>query len=468
MYIQKSIEKFHYKALYDFLNTFLFQVNKKNTEFEDYFVLLYFQLKSEFLVKFGSIKVLNFYFTLFSIEYSYINPLNISCYETFEIHLRERLSMIIFMNTATITDFFYMLLVMYTPRFITANFYDEMIKDQRVRRTKQLFLPAQVKIIDELERSITAGSKSIGIGPDTRFSEYHSFQSDYLKFNILLMKDVSLHLLTHFEALENQYLEGIYPTSRKLCTTELLTFYSQVKYFLEYFVQDELRETNYNVRDLVQSYPRYLHSFIEVQKEDLKVRQFIDKFFVLFKTNMCWFINNEKEFSLFTDTDNPFWVYMSEELKFWDIKTEESKVKFIQAFDNPEEEFDYCNFENVNNNYLHFVKTTPNVKDIKFSTNGTFLSYINYLKQDNCLDIVYEAELDYINEFLTRTHHPVDTEFCKKYYEKTFVKKAKYIRGFTITKDNLFNKMSKIFKKVDRNTLTIHNMEKLEFSDEDD
>lgn len=364
MFIKKNIELIHKTVLYDFLNNFLFQVNKKEDTYFRTILYIYFTFKTRFYKRYSSIKILNFYFTLFSIEFCLLNPTKLLYLNEFVEFLRNRLNILAYFNRANITDLMYMFLISYTPRFIADNYFEY----KRNKRKKSMLYPIYFTALNSVERA-----------------------KNNSQFDYLYLREVFKHIHDHFEYMRMQYNIDHYSHNRKAKTDELLIFYKKISQMLKYFTKSELRESLYDVGDLVKTDPRVWETFLRVYHQNLQGVLDEANYRRTFRITISKFFNLDKyNFDIFEDLDYPLWKDLSQNIQAWDLLKLKTKINLRKYLTNTNMNiYKICyNKKNINN----FI----NIKNKNF--NNDYIQ-CNKIDSDEVLNVIYETEEEYIAQF---------------------------------------------------------------------
>lgn len=372
MFIKYEVEKASKKSLYDFLNTFLFKENIKESRYYNVFLYIYFKLKSSYFKRHKSKRKMKFFFVLFSIDYISINKNTMINVKEFFYYIRNRLNIINFFNRANMAEFIFLLLLTHTKNY-TSNSILKIKKNKRQRKFMNIFFQA------------------------VHLFEYARNDD---QFDFLYMKAFFKNVYDHFKFLHYQYLLPLKYRSHNVRprTDALMRYLRTTTPLLQYFCQRGLRYSVPDIGDLVRKDPNWVQTFLLTFQENVKVKLKMRKFRELFRCRIAVFMNRNDKFKFFNDLDYPIWEHFSNYAKAKNIDNRMCLLRYKR------------------NKYKFKTKTQKvqlNVKPVFLIKSDTVQGKFQNVKNVDtyeCLTDVYDTEKEYIIKF-SKQYFPVEDEF---------------------------------------------------------
>lgn len=399
MFIKYEIEKTSKKSLYDFLNTFLFKENIKESRYYNVFLYIYFKLKSSYFKRHKSKRKMKFFFVLFSIDYISINKNTMINVKEFFYYIRNRLNIINFFNRANMAEFIFLLLLTHTKNY-TSNSILKIKKNKRQRKFMNIFFQA------------------------VHLFEYARNDD---QFDFLYMKAFFKNVYDHFKFLHYQYLLPLRARSHNVRprTHALMRYLRTTTPLLQYFCQRGLRYSVPGIGDLVRKDPKWVQTFILTFEENVKVKFKIRKFRELFRCRLAVFINRNDKFKFFNDLDYPIWEHFSNYVKSRDKDNRMSLLRYKRN-----------KVKLKTNNQQVQLNIKPNLL-VKLKNVQIEFQNVKEVETYECLTDVYETEKEYIDNF-SKNYFEVEDDFSE-----IFSKNYKIEQEVTFTdlvdREKLFN-----------------------------
>lgn len=411
MFVQKDIEETSKKNLYDFLSTFLFMENKKEDKFYKVFLYIYFKIKKRFCKRYKSIKLAKFYFTLISIEYTYINPTHILNVVNFYSYLKKKLSIISIMNYANVNELILMFVNSYSFRFLLNNGYE--IRYPITRYVGSSYLATYAYYLVKFEEC-----NSTGLFDFLKYKE--GFKQLYFRFKILI----------------NQFITNSKAYHRRMKTMEYLDYLEKVSEIMFCFMHDDLRETHFNIGQNIKKDPLWRETFYNHNQKTKELLLTMYYARTILKRTISKYLNTDgKKFKLFQDYDTPFWKLLTNYMNWSDISNFETR-RYIQSQSSLIENFtNKQNFQIFNG----LGDSSKLLKEDFYKFSKSVDKNILCFENITLMEDVYKFEKEYIQEFEKQSHLVDSFVFSTRYNpwarNRNNINTIKYVDAEEVSKD---------------------------------